>query len=243
MIPLKKQTAVLLVFGITLSLPAFLLLFLTSDRSNSFWISFIFLEFSIAVAAATTMASLSNTRDSFPSQISLMTFSYLYIVFVLIVNLLFSSLLRAGTKIYLSIHIIGLAAFLIVNILMLLARKSIVHQNEITYASAYEQQLLLSEIDRLKFMATRLPTIVRPSAEQLFLSFSEVVRFSDFSLDTIVSDIDNKIRSKTFNLACEMDHLIEIQADDITSLEVAVSEIKQMITFRNLQIRNEKIGI
>jgi hypothetical protein len=126
---------------------------------------------------------------------------------------------------------------------MFLSKRSIAKQNETAYASSYEQQILLGEADRLKSMVRKLPDSVQHDAGLQLEILGEAIRYSDLSPESSVLDIDNRIRSKVFSMACEIDNLIDIQSEDITALIAAVSDIRQLIEARNLQIRNEKTGI
>jgi hypothetical protein len=92
-------------------------------------------------------------------------------------------------------------------------------------------------------MVRKLPDSVQHDAGLQLEILGEEIRYSDLSPESSVLDIDNRIRSKVFSMACEIDNLIDIQSEDITALIAAVSDIRQLIEARNLQIRNEKTGI
>lgn len=222
---------------------AILLLLFANNKNSVFWVSFAFLELSFAVAAVITLLLAGDSKFSFPFELSLITFSYLYIAIVVAIDLLFGWIFKVYLIIYICIHLAVLSAFLIIGILMFLSKRSIAKQNETAYASSYEQQILLGEADRLKSMVRKLPDSVQHDAGLQLEILGEAIRYSDLSPESSVLDIDNRIRSKVFSMACEIDNLIDIQSEDITALIAAVSDIRQLIEARNLQIRNEKTGI
>ncbi len=135
MIRMKKRTAIFFIFGIAIAMSAILLLLFANNKNSVFWVSFAFLELSFAVAAVITLLLAGDSKFSFPFELSLITFSYLYIAIVVAIDLLFGWIFKVYLIIYICIHLAVLSAFLIIGILMFLSKRSIAKQNETAYAS------------------------------------------------------------------------------------------------------------
>jgi CDP-diglyceride synthetase len=132
---MKKRTAIFFIFGIAIAMSAILLLLFANNKNSVFWVSFAFLELSFAVAAVITLLLAGDSKFSFPFELSLITFSYLYIAIVVAIDLLFGWIFKVYLIIYICIHLAVLSAFLIIGILMFLSKRSIAKQNETAYAS------------------------------------------------------------------------------------------------------------
>ena len=77
----------------------------------------------------------------------------------------------------------------------------------------------------------------KKKALPLIDSLLDELRFSDFGLTVDVSDIDTRLRSMAEMLSAEVDNLVLIKSDDITSMEAIINDIKKVVKDRNMQIR------
>ena len=77
----------------------------------------------------------------------------------------------------------------------------------------------------------------KKQALPLIDSLLDELRFSDFGLTVDVSDIDTRLRSMAEMLSAEVDNLVLIKSEDITSMEAIINDIKKVVKDRNMQIR------
>lgn len=240
---MKKQGAYISIIAIIMIVYSALSISLTSDRNTVFWIGYGFLIFSLVVMGMITLVSTHRRSTAFPIEISIITFSSIYVFSVFIVNLVFGCIFKTDPKVFTSIQIICLAIFAILTLLMQLTKAEIIKQNNDANEKIYKVQILVYDFEKIKSKLSAMPEASRKKSVQLIDSLLDELRFSDFSSSTDVSDLDNKIRSKSISLYSEVDNLIEIQADDLWAFEVSVNEIKQLIQDRNRQIKLLNSGI
>jgi predicted RNA-binding protein Jag len=138
---------------------------------------------------------------------------------------------------FISIHILCLALFAATTLLMFTAKSSIIKQNSAVNSRICEMQVLIYEFEKIKTKLIDMQGDVRKNAMTLIDSLLDDLRFSDFGVSVDVSDIDNKLRSKAENLSSEVDNLISIKSDDLSSMESMVNDIVKIIKDRNMQIR------
>ena len=240
---MNKNVALLSVFAVAIVASALLLGVLFQSKDALFWVSLAFLEFSLALCAVLTVFLMGDSRYSFPFDISIVTVSCLYIVLVAAIDVLFGWIFRLPLGAYLCMHLITLMAFLIIGVLLMAQRQSISRQNKAARAASCEQQLLLGEAERLRFLVHKLPPMVSREAERELSGLHDAIRFSNLMPNRPATDIDNRIRAKVFSLAYEIDNLVDIESDDISAIRSAVHEIRQLLEIRNLQIKSDQLEI
>lgn len=239
---MKKRAAILLAFAIAIAVSAFLLLLLVKTWDAKFWVSFAFFEFSLVAAAAAALA-LSKGGYTIPIDIAAILFALVYVAATALIAVLFNWLFDVPLKTYVAIHVAVLAVFMITGIFMLLARRRIGERGKAESAAVSDQQLLLGQAARLLAMAKKLPDPVHDQARCQLEHFYDTIRFSPFTSNAAVADIDNRIRAKVFSLERELDNLIAIQSDNITTLKLALYDIEELIAARNFKIKTDKTGI
>lgn len=233
---MKKRMTILLIYFILIVVMPFLMFLLTETRTENFWIALSFLVLSILLSGLITVFSPVKKSSAFPVEISIAVFSYLYVLIVLIINILFDRVFSLEYRAFLSIHIVCFGLFLIIELLMLVARSSICRQSNCLQPRFSTQQWLLFEAESVKLKLDGLPNGIKAESIKQMDAVCEKLRFSDFPSETDTADVENKIRSKLLSLSCEIDNLIEIQADDAESVNTAMNELKQLINERNLQL-------
>ena len=234
---LKKNSIVLIIYSIVVAVYAALSLILTVEKNSVFWTGFGFVIFSIAIMGLITAIATSKKSSAFPIEISIVTFSGIYVVAVLCINILCGYLLKAGINLFVSIHIICLALFAVTTLLMFITKSGIIKQNNAVNGKICEMQVLIYDFEKIKTKLIDMQDSTRKEAMSLIDSLLDELRFSDFGVSVDVSDIDGKLRSKAENLASEVDNLISIKSDDLSSMELMVNDIKKTIKDRNMQIR------
>ena len=126
---MKKKYLALSVFSIIIVAYTVLSLMLTTEKSENFWIGFSFMIFALLLTTIITMASINKSSSAFPIEISLITFSALYVLVAFVVNILFGNIFMTSTKVFLSIHIICLTIFAVISLLIIIAKSAITKQN------------------------------------------------------------------------------------------------------------------
>ena len=82
-----------------------------------------------------------------------------------------------------------------------------------------------------------MQTESKKKALPLIDSLLDELRFSDVGLTVDVSDVDTKLHSMAEMLSAEVDNLITIKSEDLTSMESIVNDIKKVVKDRDMQIR------
>lgn len=234
---MKKNSIVLTIYLIIAVVYAALSLILTVNKNSVFWTGFGFVIFAIAVMGLITAISANKKTSAFPIEVSMVAFSGIYVAVVLCINIICDYILKANINMFISIHILCLALFAATTLLMFTAKSSIIKQNNSVNGRICEMQVLIYEFEKIKTKMIDMQGEVRKNAMTLIDSLLDELRFSDFGVSVDVSDIDNKLRSKAENLSSEVDNLISIQSDDLSSIESMVNDIVKIIKDRNMQIR------
>jgi predicted RNA-binding protein Jag len=233
----KKNSIVLTIYLIIAVVYAALSLILTVNKNSVFWTGFGFVIFAIAVMGLITAISANKKTSAFPIEVSMVAFSGIYVAVVLCINIICDYILKANINMFISIHILCLALFAATTLLMFTAKSSIIKQNSAVNSRICEMQVLIYEFEKIKTKLIDMQGDVRKNAMTLIDSLLDDLRFSDFGVSVDVSDIDNKLRSKAENLSSEVDNLISIKSDDLSSMESMVNDIVKIIKDRNMQIR------
>ena len=110
-------------------------------------------------------------------------------------------------------------------------------QNNAVNGKICEMQVLIYDFEKIKTKLIDMQGSSRKDAMSLIDSLLDELRFSDFGVSVDVSDIDSKLRSKAENLSSEVENLIAIKSEDLSSMELMVNDIKKAIKDRNMQIR------
>ncbi len=234
---MKKNSIVLRIHLIIAVVYAALSLILTVNKNAAFWTGFGFVIFAIAVMGLITAISANKKTSAFPIEVSMVAFSGIYVAVVLCINIICGYILKANINMFISIHILCLALFAATTLLMFTAKSGIIKQNNAVNGRICEMQVLIYEFEKIKTKLIDMQGEVRKNAMTLIDSLLDELRFSDFGVSVDVSDIDNKLRSKAENLASEVDNLISIKSDDLSSMESMVNDIVKIIKERNMQIR------
>ena len=234
---MKKNGIVFIIYSIVAAVYIALSLILTVEKNSVFWTGFGFVVFSIAITGIITAVATSKKSTAFPIEVSIVTFSGIYVAIVLCINILCGYLLKANINIFVSIHIICLTLFALTMLLMFVTKFGIVRQNNAVNGKICEMQVLIYEFEKIKTKLIDMQGESRKEAMSLIDSLLDELRFSDFGVSVDVSDIDNTLRNKAEVLSSEVDNLISIKSEELSSMELMVNDIKKTIKDRNMQIR------
>lgn len=233
---MKKRGISLLVYSIIAVLYIALSLLLTTDRGEVFWIGFAMVMLSVIFTAAITML-VGKSSSAFPFELSMVTFSIAYAAVVIAVNVLFGGIFKVAVNIFISIHLLCLALYAIIMLLMFVAKSSVIKQNSRANSKIYEMQAIIYEFEKIKIKIMSMQTESRNKALPLINSLLEEMRFSDTGLSADVSDIDTRLCSMAHMLSAEVDNLVLIKSEDMASMEEIINDIKKIIKERNAQIK------
>lgn len=234
---MKKNGVIFIIYFIVAAVYITLSLILTVDKNAVFWTGFAFVLLSITIMGLNTAIATRKKSAAFPVEVSIVTFSGIYVATILCVNVFCGYVFKANVNIFVSIHIICLALFSVTTLLMFIAKSGIVKQNNAVNGKICEMQVLIYDFEKIKTKLIDMQGEPRKRAISLIDSLLDELRFSDFGITVDVSDIDNKLRSKAEGLSSEVDNLISIKSDDLSSMESMVNDIKKTIKDRNMQIR------
>lgn len=233
---MKNRGMLLLVYSIIAVLYIALSLLLTTDRGAVFWIGFTMVMFSVILTAAITML-VGKSSSAFPFELSMVTFSIAYAAVVIAVNAVFGAIFKVAVNIFISIHLLCLALYAIVMLLMFVAKSIVIKQNSRANSKIYGMQAIIYEFEKIKIKIMSMQTESRNKALPLINSLLEELRFSDAGLTVDVSDIDTRLCSMSHMLSAEVDNLILIKSEDMASMEEIISDVKKIIKERNTRIK------
>lgn len=234
---MRKNGMALSVYAVLAALYIALSLILTTDKNVIFWIGFAMVLFSVVVTATVTLLSNRKRSSAFPIELSIVAFSAMYVVVVIAVNMVFGFIFRTAINIFVSAHIFCLALYAVITLLLFVAKNGVIKQNSHVNGKICEMQILIYEFEKIKTKLIDMHSESRKQALPLIDSLLDDLRFSDFGLTVDVSDIDTRLRSMAEILSAEVDNLISIGSDDLTSMEAIVNDIKKVVKDRNRQIK------
>lgn len=234
---MKKHGIILSVYLIFLTLYIALSFILIAERNVVFWIGFVMVLLAVVLAAAITLLANGKKGSVFPPDISMTLFSVIYVATAVAVNILFGLVFKTTAGIFIGVHLFCLALFVIITVLMFATKSAVIKQNNEINGKICEMQILIYEFEKIKTKLIDMQYESKKKALPLVDSLLDELRFSDFGLTVDVSDIDARLRSMAEMLSAEVDNLVLIKSDDITSLESIVSDIKKVVKDRNMQIR------
>ena len=234
---MRKHGIILPVYSIVAVLYIVLSLILTTDRNTVFWIGFAMVLFAVALTAVITVMTNQKRSSAFPVEISMVAFSAIYVAVVIAVNVLFGCIFNAAVNIFISIHLICMALYAIITVLMFATKNVIIRQNNQVNGKICEMQILIYEFEKIKTKLIDMQLESKRKALPLIDSLLDELRFSDFGLTVDVSDMDTRLFSMAEMLSAEVDNLVLIKSEDITSMEAIINDIKKVVKDRNMQIR------
>ena len=190
-----------------------------------------------------TFASNSKQNPAFPLELSTIIVSFAYIGIVIVINILFGYIFKINIPIFFGIHIICLALYGLITLLMFLVKNSILKQNDMVNHKIHDIQILICEFEKIRAKLSDIPYESAKKISPLLDNLIDDLLFSDLGSDIEVSDIDSRLRNMANMLSKEIDNLIVIKSDDTTSLESMISDIKKAVKDRDLQIKLKNSAI
>lgn len=232
-----------LIYTVIAAIYAAVALILVSEKNALFWLGFSITLFSCLLAAVITALSINKPSTVFPLKISIAAFCAMYAAVSIAISVLLGMILKVNVNIFITIHVICLALFAIIVLVMFIAKNRISKHIGNENSKVKQIQEIICEFEKIKNKLIGLESEPQKKADSLIDSILEDLHFSNFSAYADVSEIDAQILSMAQMLSAETDNLIEIQSDDITSFEENVKEIKKLIKDRNTQIKLSKSNI
>lgn len=240
---MKKHRIILLLYLFFAAFFVSLSLILTVDRNTIFWIGFSAALFSQFLSAAVTLSIVINKNSDFSIGISIFTVSAVYPVSVIIVNVLFGYMLDLPVNIFISIHIICLSVYLAIIVLLTAAKRFISKKDNKITDMVIEKQSLIYEFEHIKSKLLHMETGQKKKVISLIDDLLDELRFSSYDCTENSYDLDKHIHSMTVRLSSEIDNLILINSEDLTSLENIIYDIMIDVKDRNMQIELMNRGI
>jgi hypothetical protein len=240
---MRKKTLPYLIYLIVILVYSFLSILLTKEKTDVFWCGFVFAILAVFISAALTFISVEKNSSAFPIELSLISFSYIYVIIALLVNLIFGKVLTLPFRVFISIHIVCLGLFAIITILLMLSKWHIAKQNDEVKAQLCQLQLLIGDVEKIRSKLSDLPAGIRTPVTKLIDKVAEKIRFSEYSTDENILQIDNNIRTNFDKLVDEINNMAEKQSENTKIVESYVNSILQLVDDRNMQIKTAKSGI
>ncbi len=176
---MKKQEVILSVSSITAALYIALSLILTTDKNTVFWFGFAAVLFSVTLTAVITIMSDRKRSSAFPLEISMISFSAIYVAAALAINAVFGYLFKESVGIFISIHLICFALYAIIILLLFTAKAFIIKRNNQVNSEIREMQTLIYEFAKIKSKLIDMPA---ESKEKLCLLSTAFLMNCDFPI-------------------------------------------------------------
>lgn len=240
---MQKKTFTYLIYLIFVVVYSALSFILVKEKTNIFWSGYVFFVLAILISAVLTVISVEKRSSAFPIELSLITFSYVYVVITFLVNFIFGKVFVLSFRKFISIHIACLGLFAIIMILLMLTKGLVVKQNNEVKAQLRELQPLIQDVEKIKSKLPDLTANVRTPVVKMIDKVADRIRFSEYSSEEDIVEIDNRIRTKLGELQNEVFNMVEKQSENTKNVESYVNSILQLVDDRNSQIISAKSGI
>lgn len=239
----EKKTLTYLIYLIVIVVYTALSLILVKEKTNVFWCSYVFFVLAILISVVLTVISVEKISSAFPIELSLNTFSYVYLVIIFMVNIIFGKVFVLPFRNFISIHIACLGLFAIITILLMLTKGRIIEQNNEVKAQLRELQPLVRDVEKIRSKLPGLSTNIQTSVTKMIEKVSDRIRFSEHSTEEGIMEIDSKIRAELSKLQDEIFNMVEKQSENTKIVESYVNNILQLVDDRNSQITATKSSI
>jgi len=239
---MKKTSLILSLYCIITAAYISVSLLVTDNKSSVFWFGFAAMLFSLSLFLVVTLIS-TNKSLAFPTELSIIVFSSLYTIATFGINIIFGYVLNIGLNLFISLHIVVLAIYLVILILLFKSKNYIAHQNSAANKKVYEFQAVISEFEKARNIAANLPEGLNKQALRLIDNLIEVLKFSIFSSAADLGDFHYKLTQMAGALSYEIENILSSKSEDLSRLETILKDTKNIINERNIQIRlmNENI--
>ena len=240
---MQKKTFTYFIYLIFIVVYSALSFILVKEKTNIFWCGYLFFVLAILISAVLTVISVQKLSSAFPIELSLITFSYVYVVITFLVNFIFGKVFVLSFSKFISIHIACLGLFAIITILLMLTKGLVVKQNNEVKVQLQELQPLIQEVEKIKSKLPDLSANIRTPVVKMIDKVADRIRFSEYSSEEDIVEIDNRIRTKLGELQNEVFSMVEKQSENTKNVESYVNSILQLVDNRNSQIISAKSGI
>ena len=240
---MQKKTFTYFIYLIFIVVYSALSFILVKEKTNIFWCGYLFFVLAILISAVLTVISVQKLSSAFPIELSLITFSYVYVVITFLVNFIFGKVFVLSFSKFISIHIACLGLFAIITILLMLTKGLVVKQNNEVKVQLQELQPLIQEVEKIKSKLPDLSANIRTPVVKMIDKVADRIRFSEYSSEEDIVEIDNRIRTKLGELQNEVFNMVEKQSENTKNIESYVNSILQLVDNRNSQIISAKSGI
>lgn len=240
---MQKKTFTYFIYLIFIVVYSALSFILVKEKTNIFWWGYLFFVLAILISAVLTVISFQKLSSAFPIELSLITFSYVYVVITFLVNFIFGKVFVLSFSKFISIHIACLGLFAIITILLMLTKGLVVKQNNEVKVQLRELQPLIQEVEKIKSKLPDLSANIRTPVVKMIDKVADRIRFSEYSSEEDIVEIDNRIRTKLGELQNEVFNMVEKQSENTKNVESYVNSILQLVDNRNSQIISAKSGI
>lgn len=241
---MKKQGLLAAVFAVVLAAYVALSVLLTTEWSAALWLGMAFFTFALTAFGTLSVVSAGRRHGAaFPMDLPALVLAGSYTAVVLAVNLLLGNLFRIDFTWFLSIQLICLAVFIVLLLLTQLARRSIRRQTESANRSIRVQQNTAAVLQKIYARLGALPQAAAKEALPRAEALLDAWRFSNFSAEADTADIDGEIQNQAAELSAEVEHMVEIGAEDAAPFVQRADRIHRLIADRNSAIQQSRGGI
>ena len=228
-----------IIFAIIFVVGTVVAFLLTPEYTPYFWISYVF----TVLALAGLFVSGFALRDKFKNVFANIPFIYIAWIYLIIeigVTIVFGILLPLPVTIYVVIHLILFAVFIILFILMIMGKRVIVDLREETTTQIQKKSNILEDAKKLNQLTVDLTGEEKAKVDSIIESLVDEIKYSDPIVPENLVPLDDEIDDLLSNLYAELEHMISSNNVDIDKLTKMTSKIKYKIESRNRMVMASK---
>lgn len=226
---MRKNTIVTAIFFVLIVITAILFVVLSKEKSSAFWISLITTELSLCLLGGA--AVLYTTPKQFNRKMKSATLgcAVYYLIASAIINLLFGRFFSINTGIYIAIHILLIVLLCFVFVTSILFKKKKRHRNKPKEERSAGIPALLTEIQNLEALVSKLNPDIQIDIESMLLSLDKEVRYVKSPEGTEGEHFQSYIKEKIISLTPLLNNLIESQDIDTRPIAKMIIDLKYLL--------------
>lgn len=222
----KNTVGIALIYVILLGVFNLLAFTVFKERSDVFWLSYSFITVAFVVQIVSMLLAFktADIETSFLG-VPLASFSVFYLCAEIVIGFIFMIFQQANFTLALVIQLILLAAFLVIAIVSLLSRDTLLEINEGIKENVLELKLVLTDVEMLR------DSCGDPELKEKLRKLAQTIQYSDPMTHDAVSEIEQRIKSKVFELRAYVENGM---TDDASQ---ACRDIEMLCIERNKKLK------
>lgn len=231
---MKKHVLIIIYSLILIFYPVYLFLFNVTMGTNM-WIGMIFVAIAYGFSLFTSIMSESRKLTAFPTNVSLIVLSSLYLIGTMIINNKYGTAIIVGRKIYdiytvrsfLIYEFTALLIFYVVYMIVYINKKHTIKINSERNKNIINVKELLLDTNVVIEKSKKL--IDSEDLKKKLENLYEDIRFSNINSENSEEEMYLEIKKLLNRLDNEITNAIEIETSDYSSIDDLIGKIKTIL--------------